>query len=550
MLAVGAVASPAAKQAPTKRPSSTSTSRPSPTPTTAATTTPPKGSKTTAVMALPNETASGWLPGEGQWGAGGTVANAVFDRMTLLGADGTPVPNLLESATSSPDHKTWTLTARSGIAFHNGEPLDGAAIAANLESVRTGSVTGPALVNLAGCAASGQVATCTMRTPWVTFDAVLSTQLGTVAAPAQIKAKDRQHPIGTGPFVCFGNCWTPNVAMKLVRNPTYWRKGLPKLDAIEFRPIPDYGQALAQLQSGLVQFWAYYGVTGPITRDAFAKNSISLTEIEIGDSTIYGVINLAKRDNPLLDVRLRRAWAQSIDLDTLTKLRAPGATPANGPFSKGTVGYLEKTGYPTFNVQKARELVDEYKKEKGVSNVEVTFGWTNGVGEQSLLAVIKQMVEQAGIAVKLAPAVDASAAVSLMLTGTGPDVALNGWFSFADPDAFRPFLGSEGCGGPQLCPLTIGRNVLNWGRVVDAAVDSSFDQIRSNSDPVVRKRAAESINRIYGDQVYALWLYRNRTNVASCTECSGVGAMVGPNGEKVPDVGGGQFLGSAWLSVG
>ena len=109
---------------------------------------------------------------------------------------------------------------------------------------------------------------------------------------------------------------------------------------------------------------------------------------------------------------------------------------------------------------------------------------------------------------------------------------------------------SEGCGGPQICPLTIGRNVLNWGRVVDASVDASFDQIRSNSDPEVRKWAAESINRIYGDQAYVLWLYRNRTNVASCGECSGVGAMVGVNGEPLPDVVASQFLGAAWLAVG
>src|SRR5919107_792509 len=47
-------------------------------------------------------------------------------------------------------------------------------------------------------------------------------------SPAQM----RQHPIGTGPFKFVE--FKPNQSIKLVKNPDYWKKGLPYLDGIDF----------------------------------------------------------------------------------------------------------------------------------------------------------------------------------------------------------------------------------------------------------------------------------------------------------------------------
>ena len=460
--------------------------------------------------------------------------------MLLLGADGRSVPNLLTAATHSSDYKTWTLTVRSGITFHNGEPLDGAPIAANLESDRNGSVLGPLFANLVGCTGAGMTAVCTMRAPWITFDGILSSQAGAVAAPAQLKAKDRAHPIGTGPFVCKGDCWTPGVSMKLVKNADYWRKGLPKLDAIEFRPIADFPTARDSILAGKLQFREHTFFLGPSYRAALAKNQLTLTTLT--GSTAYDVVNMAKKDNPLLDLRLRRAWVDAIDIDTLLKQRTSDGVVATGPFAKGTPGYLDNNGYPKYDLARAKALVDEYKKEKGVSTVPVTFG---GVDDATVLA-IKAMVDQAGFDVK--PIVD-PAKVSVGLFTGAFDVAGTVWLPFTQPDAYRSFLGSEGCGGPQICPFSLGRLALNWGRVVDPIVDTMFDQIRSNSDPVVRQHAAESINRVYADQLYNFWRWRTPVQIESCPTCAGVTDAVGPNGEALTLDPVSHYLGVAWLTI-
>ena len=505
-----------------------------------------------AIVAVSNETTSGWLPGDAQWGApGGTVSGAVFDRMFLRSPDGELVPNLVLSAVPSSDSKTWVFTARSGVKFHNGEVLDGAALAANFESVRTGAVTGVLFGNLIGCSSSGQTATCTMKVPWVSFDQLFIGQVGAVAAPAQIKAKDRQHPIGTGAFMCKGDCWVPNQSIKFVKNPDYWQKGLPKLDSIEFRPIVDEDQRQAQLVSGQIQFLqtGSFSSGRELTAQAKDKKVVLMTN-EDGNATTYDIVNLAKKDNPMLDVRLRQAWAYAVDIDTLIKVRAPDATAANGPFAKGVIGYLEDSGYPKFNLDKAKSLVDAYKKEKGVDKVSVILGTTNNPDTLADVAVIKQMVDKAGFDVKIAPAQDTSAYQNTVFTAGPLDVMPWAWLPYTDPDTFSAFLGSSGCGGPQICPLTVGRNVLNWGRVVDGTVDTAFDQIRSNSDPAVRKRAAESINRIYGDQAYHLWRWRSRLIVAGCAKCGGLTDTVGPKGEKVTQGTTAHFLGAPWLTVG
>src|SRR5947199_5146702 len=52
-------------------------------------------------------------------------------------------------------------------------------------------------------------------------------------SPAQI----RQHPIGTGPFKFVE--FKPNEYIKVTKNPGYWKKERPYLDAIEYTILPN-----------------------------------------------------------------------------------------------------------------------------------------------------------------------------------------------------------------------------------------------------------------------------------------------------------------------
>ena len=58
----------------------------------------------------------------------------------------------------------------------------------------------------------------------------------------------RQHPIGTGPFKFVE--YKPNQSIKVVKNPDYWKKGVPYLDAIEWTIIPNRSTQMLAFVAG------------------------------------------------------------------------------------------------------------------------------------------------------------------------------------------------------------------------------------------------------------------------------------------------------------
>jgi peptide/nickel transport system substrate-binding protein len=51
----------------------------------------------------------------------------------------------------------------------------------------------------------------------------------------------------------------------------------------------------------------------------------------------------------------------------------------------------------------------------------------------------------------------------------------------------------------------IGSLALNFGRFQDPDMDAALATLKSDPDPAVREEAAETVNRIFGEQVYNLW---------------------------------------------
>ena len=68
-----------------------------------------------------------------------------------------------------------------------------------------------------------------------------------------------QAPVGTGPFMF--SSYSPDEELVLVRNPNYFEPGLPKLDEVVMRVIPDAGSQVIALEAGEVDW--LWGVPGP-----------------------------------------------------------------------------------------------------------------------------------------------------------------------------------------------------------------------------------------------------------------------------------------------
>ena len=66
---------------------------------------------------------------------------SVSDSLFAVNDDGETVPLLVESVEPNDDYTEWTLTIREGITFHDGTPLDGAAVKFNIDACRAAPLT-------------------------------------------------------------------------------------------------------------------------------------------------------------------------------------------------------------------------------------------------------------------------------------------------------------------------------------------------------------------------------------------------------------------------
>ena len=137
---------------------------------------------------------------------------------------------------------------------NDGSALTSSVVLANYQALKTSPLTGTALAQIKSVATPDSMTVVyTLSGPNPTFPSGLTTQVGYVVGEAMIQAAAANPntapiPVGTGPFI-YSN-WVPNDHFTAVRNPNYWRSGLPYLDQITFKPIPDTTQREATLQIG------------------------------------------------------------------------------------------------------------------------------------------------------------------------------------------------------------------------------------------------------------------------------------------------------------
>ncbi len=205
---------------------------------------------------------SGFDPTQARYDEVGVMyARTVFDPLSIITAKGGWAPYLAESVVPNADYTSWTVTLRPNLMFHDGTKCDGAALLTNMlaqkNSLLTGIVLGPILIDGPGSIVqSGPLSvTLNFKTPWAPFPYYLAGgiggQIAYPVAPSMLAAKDgTSHPVGTGPFIF--KEWVPNSHFTATKNPNYWRKGLPYLDEITYRPIPSDTARTQALDSGTI----------------------------------------------------------------------------------------------------------------------------------------------------------------------------------------------------------------------------------------------------------------------------------------------------------
>lgn len=489
----------------------------------------------TLVFGLEGETTNGLNPVNAQAAVSGHILfRALYETLTIEGVDGEALPLLLESFTSNDDFTEWTLTLRPGITFHDGSPADSAALKRHFEEQALGTLTGIAVSDwdLETIEVVDDLSVkLVLGRSLSTLPNYLTSHLGYFGAPSMHDLGQEgaaRNPIGTGPFML--DEWIPNEVTRMVRNPNYWRtdaegRQLPYLDALEFRPIPDTDGRFAALRSG--DLHASSDNTG-LMIDDYNEGFNTFWQGGQYAETSYLMLHNAKP--PYDNVEFRRALAQCTDRQTFNDIRWDGQTPATGPFSLGTPGYLEDSGYPAYDPSAGSATIARL----GVSDVEI--GTTNDPANLLNTELIAAMWGDCGLDVSITQ-VDQAELITNAVFGLFTAFLWRNHPSY-DITSERIWWHSK-----------FGQGIaLNFGRITNDRLDAALDDLLTTNDPDRRLELAEEANRAFAEQVNNIWFYHSNWLVAAQRNVHGIDALTLPEGgEHVKTLAGRVFLGEAWI---
>ena len=185
----------------------------------------------------------------------GVVARNIFD--TLLERDEQLVvrPALAAEMPKLVAPTAWEFKLRSGVRFHNGEPVDAEAVKWSLERLVDPKLKLRGSPPFSPIDRVEIVDPLTVRVhtkaPWPILDTLMSTGQSAILPPKYYREKDAaylaRNPVGSGPFKFVR--WVKDDRIELEANEQYWR-GAPRVAKVVFRPIPDDAVRVAALQNG------------------------------------------------------------------------------------------------------------------------------------------------------------------------------------------------------------------------------------------------------------------------------------------------------------
>jgi peptide/nickel transport system substrate-binding protein len=323
----------------------------------------------------------------------------LYDRLTELADDYTVIPRLASSWTF-PDSKTMVLKLRTDAKFHDGTPIDAAAVKANIDRART-LATSTVKVAFAGIASVEAVDATTVKlnlsSGGAELPVVFSQMGGAIVNPKALSGD--QNDIGTKGVGGSGayklESYKVGDQVVLSRNPDFWDKREALLKKLTILFISNGPQRMNALRAGDIDLAHVVGqdVAGAKRDSAAGIIKGITTNLTAGQNGIMLRDTLPPFDNP----KVREAVAWALNKDGLNAGVYNGTCqPANQFFTPTHWSYAKSLdGRYKFDQAKAKQLL----AESGVKDLSVTIDYPaiyQVPGE-----AIQQMLNDVGFDVKL-----------------------------------------------------------------------------------------------------------------------------------------------------
>ncbi|HEX8966923.1 MAG TPA: ABC transporter substrate-binding protein [Chloroflexota bacterium] len=417
-------------------------------------------------------------------------------------------PELAESFDLSSDFRTLKLNLRRGVQFHTGREMTSDDVRWQIERSNDPKISAGVLRAFRILLTSVEVPdkyTVIIRSdqPWPAIADYIHV-LNILDQQTMAQPDGKLHPVGTGPFVF--QEYVQGDHLSLVKNPNYWKKGLPYLDGIRFQVFKDPQSMLVAFEAGQLD-----AVDTPPIRDTARYQQDPNWQVVFnniaGDSY---VITFNTTQPPTNNKLLRQAMSYALDRQRIadTVLLNVGA-PKNIPYYPSSPAYDQAADQLyAFDLDKAKSLL----ASAGLSNVEMDFNInsTSDATEWSSISQIYQAdLATIGIKVNIRPFDNPTLAQMLA------NVSYNGIASGTST------VGHLHAGVLSASP-TFGYTSNRAGFKPDEFKGIDY-AILTEVDPVRQQQAYATWRNFFLDQQWAMVVTSKRPRVATASNVHGIG---------------------------
>ncbi len=398
----------------------------------------------------------------------------------------------LAESWDNPDSRTYIFRLRKGVLFHSGNELTSEDVRFSLDRVLDPATRSPGRSFIDVIEKIDVVDRYTIRLRLKhqlasLLSGLASGNLAIVEKAAVAKEGNLQKvEAGTGPFTLAE--WVPDNFMRLTKHPNYFRRGLPRVDQVILRVIPDQASLLAGVRGRSLDM-ATINLGSVIVQ---AKREPGLVVLQKPGMNLR-IFSYNTTRPPFNNAAVRYALSFALDRQAIVDAAEFGFAQVSGPIPASATAYATPaSGLPSFrrDVARAKQMLAQA-------------GFPNGFP----IKIVTSPTYEGGIAV--------AQVIQAQLREIGVQATLDQveWGTYIDRWVKRDFdTMIELRGGDPDPDRFLYRTFYSTGAVnnflfTDTAIDRLLDRGRVNLEYERRKAIYDELQKTLIEKAPALFLY-------------------------------------------
>lgn len=424
-------------------------------------------------------------------GSSWQVLHLVYSSLVDVDGDLRPIPALAESwAEESPTSYLFNL--RQGLKFSDGSEVTIDDVVGSIMRVRdpaTGSFWQRPIGPISKCEAVGDRGIrITLEHPHAPLLPALAATMASILPMSKLKDGSfdpSKAMLGTGPFMVTEHVQDDHWVLE--RNPHYWEEGLPHIDRISVRIVPNDNARIAMLSDGSVDIASFEA-----SPDApLLLQNVPGIDVTVETSTNYYMmaLNAVSETSPFVSAPLRKAVALSLDREQIKNIALGGVGDPTAVMARAFKA-CDTSALPNFarDLDRAKELV----AEAGAEGKSFELLVRNIPADVQMAQVIKQGVSEIGLDASISVVDEGIWVKRAWVDNPSQFEAMISWYvGYADPAISTLWW------NPVLAGFTAGH--VKAEPEIDRLIDAAYQTVGGERAAILQRLCAaidESANMI------------------------------------------------------